>query len=338
MHPDHKESSSTKSHFPWCHELLSYHIISVGGLESPKSLKPLKNYLSQFGKIVWMRVFPNVQAPGGFAHVILDRPEAYKDLFSKASHNFEGLNLRIKMWRKPVDGCSYDSEMNERKVFVKNLASFITEKHLFDHFQHFGSIDAVELQDSNLSESSRKIGYITFSSKHAAEHVLQTPNHIIRKNKVKCRRYCTDKKEADWLGSIIIPNQPPVNFQGVQAPGISGLPNINLYKVYKRGKKKFDKMQMDTGAKEASSNSLSNGSLNHLNQPSSLSNTNSLKTSIHKTSDPINACDKPMTPNNPKTDDSQPRYHSHPELSVCTGINYFRRPIFIQYYTVIGKY
>lgn len=333
-----KDHRHTKSFFPWCHELLSYHILCIGGLETPGCVKAMKKYLAQFGKIVWVRIFPNVQAPGGFAHIILDRPESYHKLFARSTHSFEGANLRIKMWRRPSDGDSYDSKINERKVFIKNMASFITEKHLFEYFSGFGQIDAIEIPALSLSEATRKIGYITFQTKLAAELVLETPNHIIRKNKVKCRKYCTDKKDSDWHASITIPNQPPVNSDGVQPRGIAALPNINLYKVFKRGKKKFMNMQTSSEGYESSPDSFSEASLRDLKPASPLSTSNSIKTLLPNKPNPSDASLLLKTPNNPYHDDSQPQSQAQPDSPRCSGLSYLRRPLFVHYYTVIGKY
>lgn len=337
MSSEPKEVKNAKSYFPWCHELLSYHILCVGGLDTPGTIKSMKRYLVQFGKVVWVRIFPNVQAPGGFAHVILDRPESYHKLFANSTHNFDGANLRIKMWRKPSDGSSYDSKIMERKVFVKNLASFITEKHLFEYFSGFGEIDAIEIPASN-SEVTRKIGYITFQTKLTVEQVLETPNHIIRKNKVKCRKYCTDKKDSDWHASITIPNQPPANREGVQPRGIAGLPNINLYKVFKRGKKKFMNMQTTSEGLESSPDSLSEASVQDSKPASPLSTSNSIKTLLPSKIKPADACLILSTPNNPFPDDSQRWSQAKLDSLACIDLNYLRRPLFVHYYTVLGKY
>ena len=338
MFEDLKDSKNAKSYFPWCHELLSYHILCVGGLESPGSVRSLKKYLAFYGKLVWIRVFPNLQAPGGFAHVILDRPESYHQLFSKSIHCFEGMNLRIKMWRKPSDGSSYDAKINERKVFIKNLASFITEKHLFEYFERFGEIEAIEIPSSGIFEPARKIGYITFQKKQTAELVLQRPNHIIRKNKVKCRQYCPDKKDIDWQSSITIPNVPPVKNEGVQSRGISDLPNINLYKVFKRGKKKFINMQASPEAHDCSSDSVSIASLKDLDKLSPLSTTNSIQTHFSKKVPNIDTVLIAETQNNPLTDDSKPLSQKQFVSDCRTDLNYLRRPLFVHYYTVIDKY
>ena len=338
MFEDLKDSKNAKSYFPWCHELLSYHILCVGGLESPGSVRSLKKYLAFYGKLVWIRVFPNLQAPGGFAHVILDRPESYHQLFSKSIHCFEGMNLRIKMWRKPSDGSSYDAKINERKVFIKNLASFITEKHLFEYFERFGEIEAIEIPSSGIFEPARKIGYITFQKKQTAELVLQKPNHTLRKNKVKCRQYCPDKKDIDWQSSITIPNVPPVNSEGVQSRGISDLPNINLYKVFKRGKKKFINMQISSEEHQSSSDSISIASIEDSEKASPLSTTNSIQTFLPNKVEPIHACKIDEIQNNPLTDGFE-QWNQFQSLSIDgINFNYMRRPVFVPYYTIIEKF
>lgn len=338
MSGDLKDSRCSKSYFPWCHELLSYHILCIGGLETSGSVKTLKKYLSLYGKIVWIRVFPNVQSSGGFAHVILDRPESYHLLFSKSVHYYEGVNIRIKMWRKPCDGSSYDSKINERKVFVKNLAPFITEKHLFDYFSKFGQIEAIEIPASSFNEATRKIGYITLLTKQSAEEVLATPNHIIRKNKVKCRKYCTENKDRDPRASITIPNQPPGDTEEGNPRGIAGLPNINLYKVFKRGKKKFLNMLMGPEEEESLPDSESVTSVKDPKHPSPLSTNNSIPTLRKNEVKAVEASPFGSTLNNPIPDDSQSRDQDPEAPGLSLDLGYLRRPLFVQYYTVIENF
>ena len=94
-HQSEIEEVNVYKGFPWTNPVLQHHIVFIGGLWRGTRIRSIRQYASQFGKVIWIKVFSNKlgSGEGCHCHLILSHPAEYQALFASARQAIVELDL-----------------------------------------------------------------------------------------------------------------------------------------------------------------------------------------------------------------------------------------------------
>jgi RNA recognition motif-containing protein len=184
--------------FPWTHPVLQHHIVFIGGLPRGTRIRSIRQYISHFGKIIWVKIFSNKLGSddGCYCHLILSHPAEYQSLFESAVHLIDSRQVRIKMWKPAKGGSSYDERLNRRKLFVKNLCLKHSSDMLAAFFTRFGAVEKIELAPNSPGKYHQRFCFVIFKDSASVQRCLEQKKIIYYQTRMRCRSYKEDRQDV----------------------------------------------------------------------------------------------------------------------------------------------
>ena len=91
----------------------------------------------------------------------------------EVEHNDEGEELK-----EPTPSLTPPIEMDDTRLFIRNLPFTITEDDIHSHFAHYGPIQAIHIP-TNMDGSGKGFAFVTYFNASHAQHALNTMNNRI---------------------------------------------------------------------------------------------------------------------------------------------------------------
>lgn len=187
MNPSRRDSSENK--IKGKEPITRMPEIFVGGLPSNITAFILRTYFEEFGEIAEIRLMRyKDNYSRGFAFVRFACMESTYLVLSQSKLTIRGKPIECKLALKKRDSKLLMHTGIQRRIFVNHLSPETTEADLKAYFSSFGEVVNIRIITTLHSNESRGFGFVTFSSKLAAQEILaQQSKHAIKNSIVECR-------------------------------------------------------------------------------------------------------------------------------------------------------
>lgn len=190
---------------PWLDRENDGKILFIGGIPLDSNYIEVLHFLSQFDMVKWLKVEADeFDRPKGYAYALLASDEGYRRVLSLPCWKLRDVSVGVKIWKDPRKYLLEKDELQRRKVFVKRLSPFTTEKTMHRYFSQFGELERVDLRRNHEDNTSRRIGFVTFTTIEAAEKCLEKTPHLLDGSAICCRKsknVAETKKEKSFVSS-----------------------------------------------------------------------------------------------------------------------------------------
>lgn len=174
---------------PWMARENEGRILFIGGIPLDSSYSEVFFFLSGFDTVKWLRVETDeFERPKGYAYAMLATDGGYHRVLSLPCWKLRNVSVGVKIWKDPKKYLLEKDELQRRKVFVKRLSPYTTEKTMVQYFSQFGELERVDLRKNHEDNTSRRIGFVTFMTNEAAEKCLETIPHLLDGSTICCRK------------------------------------------------------------------------------------------------------------------------------------------------------
>lgn len=188
-------------HFnPWTCKEFSERILFIGGIPIDCSFQELHEFLSKFDTVLWQRIevdkFTGIGR--GFAYAILATEEGKKAMLEKKGLKMRNLQIGVSIWQPKSEYLSKKDQNMAKKIFIKRISPFCSEKDLETYFSSFGKVEKAVVLRNHHDNSSRKIGFVYFETEEAAQKSLECSSHMLHGREFsvkKCLNVNETKKE-----------------------------------------------------------------------------------------------------------------------------------------------
>lgn len=169
----------------------------VGGLPSSCTADLLNAYFSQFGEILeslpqtWNKKSTKCR---GFAIVKCSNEATFGRIMGFNKHVLLERVIECKPYFKNREQLKlHNSDLQERKIFVRGLSSKVSKKDLEGYFSQFGQLEICYVVKHKKSGKSKGFGYMCFLKKEDSEAVLKIGRFTIKGKPIDCFRYTKSK-------------------------------------------------------------------------------------------------------------------------------------------------
>ncbi len=188
---------------PWLAWENEGRILFIGGIPLDSNFSDVFHFLSKFDTVKWLRVeTDDYERPKGYAYALLATDEGYCRILSSPCWKLRGVPVGVKIWKDPKKYLLEKDELQRRKVFIKRLSPYTTEKSIQKYFSQFGELERVDLRRNHEDNTSRRIGFVTFMTVEAAESCLALTAHLLDGSAICCRKsknVAETKKEKSFV-------------------------------------------------------------------------------------------------------------------------------------------
>ena len=190
---------------PWMARENDGKILFIGGIPLDSNYCEVFEFLGKFDTVKWLKVETDeFDRPKGYAYALLATDEGYHRVLSLPCWKLRDVPVGVKIWKDPKKYLLEKDELQRRKVFVKRLSPYTTEKTMLRYFSQFGELERVDLRRNHEDNTSRRIGFVTFMTTEAAEKCLETTPHLLDGSAICCRKsknVAETKKEKSFVSS-----------------------------------------------------------------------------------------------------------------------------------------
>lgn len=168
----------------------NYYIGSLPGLVEGRELR---HYLSQFGEVLGLEIIkdPATNKCKGYAFLSINLHIGEQE-FLAMRHRYGNRVIFLRPKLRGSDLQVHKEGFQQKRLFISTVSSSLTDRHLFDYFSTFGSVDLayfVQNYSKFGSGDPKRFGYVNFHSEVAVRRVLATSKHVINGDTVKCESF-----------------------------------------------------------------------------------------------------------------------------------------------------
>lgn len=168
----------------------NYYIGSLPGLVEGRELR---HYLSQFGEVLGLEIIkdPATNKCKGYAFLSINLNIREQEFLS-IRHIYGNRVIFLRPKLRGPDLQVHKEGFQQKRLFISTVSNALTDKHLFDYFSSFGSVDLayfVQNYSKFGSKDSKRFGYVNFHSELAVRRVLARNKHMINGEIVKCESF-----------------------------------------------------------------------------------------------------------------------------------------------------
>lgn len=193
--------------------------IFVGGIPKEATQNDIYNYFKIFGEILRIDLKSDhiINQNRGFGFLLFKEKKVIDLVLEKKPHFIFNKQIEVELAipKKEITKSEIIKEKKEiidfsdRKLYVKGLKNYITEKDLVNCFSKFGKIDECFIKRNK--NISRGFGFIIFKNKQSVEHLSNSKVEIkikgtIIKYEKAIPKYQIDNDETSTLSSIVSEN------------------------------------------------------------------------------------------------------------------------------------
>lgn len=166
--------------------------VFVGGLSWETDEQSLRDYFAQYGPVSDCVIMRDrlTGHPRGFGFVTYD-DQLVAERVAAEFHELDGRQVEAKM-AVPRSECVPAVRTNAwratKKVFVGGLPATCRETELHAHFSRFGDIAECQVMYDHQTGNSRGFGFVTFTSEHTVDRVVDMEVHEIMAKHVEVKR------------------------------------------------------------------------------------------------------------------------------------------------------
>ena len=213
----------------------------VGGLFPETTSETLRDYFSQFGVVLDVKIIGEKQNRSrGFGFILFNSMKTYKTVTSR-KHVIDGREVDCGSAVYSKENNRDEAVVkNEKKIFIRSLPTDTTKSELNTFFAKFGEIDKILLVKRK--NKSHAFAFITFVEQRVAEEVVSIRNHRMENGVVfDCEK--AQPKVRSYLNK-------PGGDNGSRRDGSSVQPggeDSGMKKKKKKKKKRNNQKQHDRG-------------------------------------------------------------------------------------------
>jgi RNA recognition motif-containing protein len=164
--------------------------VFVGGIPTHAPDQEVEQVFSRFGKILACRLMRRQDgASRGFAFITYAIPQSA--LFAVSCKNkvrIRGKLVEIRAGLNIHESRKYRAQLQNRKIYIGNLPSNVTENEVRELFGEFGRITEIKLVREPLQMASPIYGFVTFEDCQTVHQVLNLPVRLhLKGRKVQCK-------------------------------------------------------------------------------------------------------------------------------------------------------
>lgn len=168
----------------------NYYIGSLPGLVEGRELR---HYLSQFGEVQGLEIIkdPATNKCKGYAFLSINLHIGEQEFLS-IRHRYGNRVIFLRPKLRGSDLQVHKEGFQLKRLFISTVSSSLTDKHLFEYFSTFGSVDLayfVQNYSKFGNKDPKRFGYVNFHSEVAVKRVLVKSKHIINGEVVKCESF-----------------------------------------------------------------------------------------------------------------------------------------------------
>lgn len=164
--------------------------VFVGGIPTNAPEQEIEQVFGRFGKILACRLMRRQDgASRGFAFITYAIPMSAQYAVScKNKVRIRGKLVEIRAGLNIHESRKYRAQLQNRKIYIGNLPSNITEDEVRELFGTFGSITEIKLVRDSLQPNSPIYGFVTFEDCETVNEVLNLPVRLhLKGRKIQCK-------------------------------------------------------------------------------------------------------------------------------------------------------
>lgn len=164
--------------------------VFVGGIPTSAPEQEVEHVFSRFGKILACRLMRRQDgASRGFSFITYAIPMSAQYAVScKNKVRIRGKLVEIRAGLNIHESRRYRAQLQNRKIYIGNLPSNITEDEVRELFGTFGSITEIKLVRDSLQPNSPIYGFVTFEDSKTVNEVLNLPVRLhLKGRKIQCK-------------------------------------------------------------------------------------------------------------------------------------------------------
>lgn len=164
--------------------------VFVGGIPTNAPEQEIEQVFGRFGKILACRLMRRQDgASRGFAFITYAIPMSAQYAVScKNKVRIRGKLVEIRAGLNIHESRKYRAQLQNRKIYIGNLPSNVTEDEVRELFGTFGSITEIKLVRDSLQPNSPIYGFVTFEDFQTVNEVLNLPVRLhLKGRKIQCK-------------------------------------------------------------------------------------------------------------------------------------------------------
>lgn len=164
--------------------------VFVGGIPTQAPEQEIEQVFGRFGKILACRLMRRQDgASRGFAFITYAIPHSAQYAVScKNKVRIRGKLVEIRAGLNIHESRKYRAQLQNRKIYIGNLPSNITEDEVRELFGSFGSITEIKLVRDSQQANSPIYGFVTFEDSETVNQVLNLPVRLhLKGRKIQCK-------------------------------------------------------------------------------------------------------------------------------------------------------
>ncbi len=176
--------------------------IFVGGLNYSTTDEAMKEFFSAFGEIVDCVVmkFRDTKRSRGFGFVTFSDASSVDAVQEARPHTIDGSKVETKRATPKEESGGRGTDNTCKKVFIGGLKDEVTDDHLREYFEEFGTVISVEQMTVKGTGKKRGFGFAEFTDYDAVDKMLQRGTHVVNGCRVDIKRAVSKSEMRDGGG------------------------------------------------------------------------------------------------------------------------------------------
>lgn len=165
--------------------------IFVGGCHPQIKNHELKNYFSQFGKVIECRLVKDKRTKKfrGFGFVTFSNFRAVEEVVKSRHHVLKGKKVETKKAFSKEESRVKLFDEKERKLYITGIAKFMTKRDLRGYFKRFGEVQDTRIIHDPEKNKDKGFGFVLFLEPDSLDRALSKGLYqTVKGCTLECRR------------------------------------------------------------------------------------------------------------------------------------------------------
>lgn len=200
----------------------------IGGLTSSTTEENLKEYYSQYGKILDCIVMrdPGTKRSRGFGFITYSKQSEVDDAMSHRPHTIDGKSVDPKRAVPRDQSQRSEAIMSSKRLYVSGVREEHTEEMFKNHFNKFGNVLKVEIIADKNTGKPRGFAFISFDDYDAVDKCVLIKSHVINNYRCDVKKALSkeemaklQQQERERMDRAARTRGPPMGGPGGWGPG-----------------------------------------------------------------------------------------------------------------------
>lgn len=165
--------------------------IFVGGCHPQIKNYELKNYFSQYGKIIETRLVKDKRTKKfrGFGFVTFANYKSVEDALKTKTHSIRGKKIEIKKAFTKEQTREKLLDEKQRKLYITGIAKYLNKRDMKNYFRRFGEVEDTRIIHDPSKNKEKGFGFVLFAEYQSLDRALDKGlYHSIKGCSLECKR------------------------------------------------------------------------------------------------------------------------------------------------------